>query len=183
MATPVISLYAADNTTVETTWSPGTVKADTTSQEKVVYVWNNKAATPGTANTTAVSDMIECTVGAFDSKGTVTDPIAADKWIQVNINDAKDTNSAEVWTAIGGTTTANVYNAAVDTTTFTGDATVDYVLKGSINTGEIAPETNPTAEQTANKGNYSKNRFQIAVPQNASPGTTGFKIRWQGYYV
>ena len=183
MPTPVISVYAADNTTVETTWSPGTIKADTTSAEKVVYVWNNKAATPGTANTDAVSDMIECTVGAFDSKGTATDPIAADKWIQVNINDAKDSNKADIWTAIGGATTAKVYNAAVDPTAFVGDDAKDYVLKGSVNTGEIAPASSPSAAQIANKGNYSKNRFHIAVPQNAAPGTTGFKIRWQGYYV
>lgn len=184
MPTPVISLYAADNTTAVSTWSPGTVKADTVSAEKEVYVWNNKSTTPGTANTAALSDMIECTVGAFDSNGRAVDPIAADKWIEVNINDAKDASNADVWTPIGGTTVAKLYNAAADPTAFTGDDTKDYVLKGSTNTGEIAPaDGTATADQIANKGNYAKCRFHISVPQNASPGTTGFKIRFQGYYV
>ena len=184
MATPVISLYAADNTTTVSTWSPGTVKADTTSAEKVVYVWNNKSTTPGTANTNALSDMIECTVGAFDSNGRATDPIAADKWFEVNINDAKDNSNAKQWIPIGGTTVAKLYNAAADPTAFTGDDTKDYVLKGDTNTGEIDPgDGTATAAQTANKANYAKCAFHIAVPQNASPGTTGFKIRFQGYYV
>jgi hypothetical protein len=184
MATPIISLYADDNTTQISTWSPGTVKADHVSSEFTVYVWNNKAATPGTANTTEVSDMIECTVGAFDSNGKASDPIAADKWIQVNINDAKDSGGTDdKWEAIGGATVAKIYNAAANPTSFTGDDAKDYVLKGSTNTGEIAPATSPSAAQTANKANYAKARFRMAVPQNANAGTTGFKIRFQGYYV
>jgi hypothetical protein len=185
MAAPVISLYAADNTTAISTWSPGTVKADNVSAEKEVYVWNNKSATPGTANSSAVSDMIECTVGAFDSAGKADDPIAADKWIEVNINDQKDRSGAnDVWTPIGGTTVAKLWNAAADPSAFVGDDSQDYVLKGSTNTGEVDPGNGSgSAAQIANKANYAKCRFHIAVPQNASPGTTGFKIRFQGYYV
>ena len=184
MAAPVISLYAADNTTAISTWSPGTVKADNVSAETEVYDWKNQSGTPGTANSSAVSDMIECTVGAFDSAGKASDPIAADKWIEVNINDQKDGSSNDVWTAIGGTTVAKLWNAAADPSAFVGDDSQDYVLKGSTNTGEIDPGSGSgSAAQIANRANYAKCRFHIAVPQNASPGTTGFKIRFQGYYV
>nr|DAE82498.1 MAG TPA: hypothetical protein [Caudoviricetes sp.] len=185
MATPVISLYSDDNTTQVSTWSPGTVKADHVSSELEVYVWNNKSATPGSANTTVVSDMIECTVGAFDSNGKATDPIAADKWIQANINDAKDSGGTDdKWEPIGGATVAKIYNAAANPTSFTGDDSKDYVLKGTTNTGQIVPKSGtPSAAQTANKVNYAKVRFRIAIPQNADAGTTGFKIRFQGYYV
>ena len=183
MATPIISLYAADNTTQVSTWSPGTVKADHVSSELTVYVWNNKSATPGSANTAVVSDMIECTVGAFDSNGKATDPIAADKWIQVNINDEQDSGN-DKWEPIGGAAVAKIYNAAANPTSFTGDDAKDYVLKGTTNTGQIVPESgSPSAAQTANKVNYAKLRFRMAIPQNADAGTTGFKIRFQGYYV
>lgn len=167
MGIPSIGLYAKDDTATVSTWAVGTVKADTVSAQLEVHVWNNYKGT------TAGTNMIECTVGAFDGNGKDVDPIAADKWIQVNVNDEKDSSSNPVFTAIGGTTTAAIRglgHAAVSGDPVTGD-----VIEGIVNDGAIAT----TASQAA----VAKCLFQIAVPTAAAPGTTGFKIRFQGYYV
>lgn len=184
MAAPIISIYEVNvdaSTGAQTegsttnSWAPGVVKAGEESKEKVVALWNNHNNTAQTGTDT-VHDMIEVSVTAFDSEGKLKDPIAADSWIQVNVNGEKD-NGEDVWSPIGSGNTVSIWNAAADTTKFTGDATVDYVLKGT--------DTSANAQSGfgVDTTKYAVCRFKIAVPATASPGSTGFKIRFQGYYV
>lgn len=191
MSAPIISIYEVNVDTQTGTqtegsttnsWAPGVVKAGEESGEKVVAIWNNhdNAATTGTDT---IHDMIEVSVTALDSNGTVSDPIAKDSWIQVNVNgeqeaDAEDPSKmVDVWSPIGDQNTAMIWNAAADPANFTGDNTKDYVLKGT------DTSTNPTSGFGVDTEKYAVCRFKIAVPAAANPGSTGFKIRFQGYYV
>jgi hypothetical protein len=192
MSAPIISIYEVnvDKTTGAQTegsstnsWAPGVVKAGEESKEKVVALWNNHDNDPGTGGTDTIHDMIEVSVTALDSTGGVSDPIAKDSWIQVNVNgqqkaDTEDpTKMVDVWKPIGKDNTVKIWNAAADTTAFTGDDTKDYVLKGT--------DTSANANNGFgyDKEKYAVCRFKIAVPATANPGSTGFKIRFQGYYV
>ena len=158
MAAPIISIYELTGTagsytegSTTNTWAPGVVKAGEESGEKIVAVWNNHDNTHLEGDT--VHDMIECSVTALDAAGGVTDPIAAQSWIKVQVNDAADSSA------------------------FTGDATKDYVLAGTDTSG------NSTNGFGTDKTKYAICKFKIAVPSSADPGSTGFKIRFQGYYV
>ena len=167
MGVPNISLYAADDATAVSTWAAGTVKADTKSAIFDVHVWNNYKGTAAGTN------MIECTVGAFDSNGKDVDPIAAGKWIEVQVNDEKDGSGNAVFTPIGGTTTVAIRgygHAAVAGDPVTGD-----VIEGIVNDGNSATAASAKA--------YADCKFRLAIPASAAPGTTGFKVRFQGYYV
>ena len=192
MSAPIISIYEVnvDATTGAQTegsptnsWAPGVVKAGEESKEKVVALWNNHDNDPGTGGTDTIHDMIEVSVTALDSTGGVSDPIAKDSWIKVNVNgeqeaDSEDpTKMVDVWKPIGKDKTVKVWNAAADPTAFTGDDTKDYVLKGTDTSG------NPTSGFNTDTEKYAVCRFKIAVPATADPGSTGFKIRFQGYYV
>ena len=162
MPAPIITITDPTDTSVQSSWAVGTVKASTDSAELNVHVWNNKGGE------SAVSDMIECTVGVFDANGLANDPIAANKWVNASINGAN-------YTAIGGSVTAPLYAANADPSAFVGDAATEHVLSGAINDGSSAT--------SASKANYADCKFKVVVPANASPGTVSFKIRFQGYYV
>ena len=193
MSAPIISIYEVnvDATTgvqsegsTTNSWAPGVVKAGEESKEKVVALWNNhdNAATTGTDT---IHDMIEVSVTALDSAGTLVDPIAKDSWIQVNVNgqqeaDATDPSKmVDVWSPIGKDNEVSIWNAAADPTAagFGDDPTTDYVLKGT------DTSTNASTGFGVDTEKYAVCRFKIAVPATASPGSTGFKIRFQGYYV
>lgn len=191
MSAPIISIYevnvdaqtgAQTEGSTTNSWAPGVVKAGEESKEKVVALWNNhdNAATTGTDT---IHDMIEVSVTALDSAGTVTDPIAKDSWIQVNVNgqqeaDATDSSKmVDVWSPIGDGNTVKIWNKAKDPSTFENDDTKDYVLKGT------DTSANAQAGFGVDTEKYAVCRFKIAVPATANPGSTGFKIRFQGYYV
>lgn len=162
MAAPEIKIFDEADSEEKNTWAVGTVKASTSSSEFSVHVWNNKGGTE------AKSDMIECSVGVFDSNGLATEPIAAQKWVSVSVN-------GNEYTAIGGTTTAPVYAASAVPASFINDPAVDHVLKGTANDGNSGTQ--------ASADNYASCKFKVTVPSNAPPGSTSFKIRFQGYYV
>lgn len=183
MAAPIISIYELTGTagsytegSTTNTWAPGVVKAGEESGEKIVAVWNNHDNTHLEGDT--VHDMIECSVTALDAAGGVTDPIAAQSWIKVQVNDQKDSDGTnDVFNPIGAGNTVNIWNNAADPSAFTGDATKDYVLAGTDTSG------NSTSGFGTDKTKYAICKFKIAVPSSADPGSTGFKIRFQGYYV
>ena len=189
MSAPIISIYglnvdaqsgAYTEGAVTNSWAPGVVKAGEDSAEKVVALWNNHDNATLEGEDT-VHDMIEVSVTALDAAGTVTDPIAKDSWIHVNVNGAQDKtdpeNPVDAWAPIGDGNTVNIYNAAANPAEFTGDSTKDYVLKGT--------NTSANAQHGfgVDKEKYAVCRFKIKVPATADPGSTGFKIRFQGYYV
>ena len=199
MSAPIISIreVSVDASTgaqtegnVTNSWAPGVVKAGEESKEKVVVLWNNRDNSPGTGGTDTIHDMIEVSVTALDSAGTTTDPIAKDSWIQVNVNGQTETDNTDpskpktvdVWKPIGKDNVVNIWNASLTASdiaapTFGDDPTTDYVLKG---TDTSANANNGFGYDTEK---YAVCRFKIKVPATADPGSTGFKIRFQGYYV
>lgn len=182
MAAPIISIYELTGTagnytegSTTNTWAPGVVKAGEESGEKIVAVWNNHDNTPQ-AGTDTVHDMIECSVTALDSAGGVTDPIAAQSWINVQVNDQQN-SGVDVFSPIGDGNTVNIWNNAADPAAFSGDPAKDYVLAGT------DTSANPTSGFGVDTTKYAICKFKIVVPSSADPGSTGFKIRFQGYYV
>lgn len=195
MSAPIISIYEVNvdkDTGVQTegsttnSWAPGVVKAGEESGEKVVAIWNNHDNSAGSGDNDTIHDMIEVSVTALDSAGTLTDPIAKDSWIHVNVNGETETDNTDpstpktvdVWKPIGKDNTVDIWNAATDPSQFTDDdKTKNYVLKGTDTSG------NSKTGFGVDKDKYAVCRFKVAVPAAASPGSTGFKIRFQGYYV
>ena len=197
MSAPIISIYEVnvDKTTGAQTeknatnsWAPGVVKAGEESKEKVVAIWNNHDNNPGQGGTDTIHDMIEVSVTALDASGNngpTSDPIAKDSWIKVNVNgqtetdnsDPSDPKTVDVWKPIGKDNTVMIWNNLKDPATFEGDDTKDYVLKGT------DTSANANTGFGYDKDKYAVCRFKIAVPATADPGSTGFKIRFQGYYV
>ena len=195
MSAPIISIReinvdpssgAQTEGNVTNSWAPGVVRAGEESKEKVVVLWNNRDNSPGSGGSDTIHDMIEVSVTALDSAGTTTDPIAKDSWIQVNVNgetapddsDPSHTKTVDVWKPIGKDNVVDIWNAATDPSQFTDDdKTKNYVLKGTDTSG------NPSNGFGHDTEKYAVCRFKIAVPPTASPGSTGFKIRFQGYYV
>ena len=194
MSAPIISIREVnvnpENGTqtegnVTNSWAPGVVKAGEESKEKVVVIWNNRDNSPGAGDGDTIHDMIEVSVTALDSAGTTNDPIAKDSWIKVNVNGQtvnEGSGDVDVWKPIGKDNVVNIWNASLTSDdladpNFGEDPTTDYVLKGTDTSG------NPTNGFGHDTEKYAVCRFKIAVPSTANPGSTGFKIRFQGYYV
>lgn len=156
MAGPNITLYNQANSELVSTWTVGTVQAQTPSSELVVNIWNNKAGG------TDVSDLKDCTITVLDSNGsTFTEEVAKNKWVQVNVKsvDGNDTT----WTAIGGETTHAIKaNTGVS----------DNSISGAKNDGN-----------TAESKNCCTIKLRVNAPINATPGSKQFKVRLTGYYT
>lgn len=205
MAAPVITIYDKGTTTVRSEWKPGTIKAGKTSDDVAdstnaygtntksidVDVWNNRAGAED------IHDMIECTVGAYDSKGTAEDDIAKNKWIEVNVNGETDGEGNLVYTAIGGTVEADIANTTVAAPSTlkeavngegvsTYDPETQCVLAANPNTEAVGGTDGTNLSGAAVSGSrvqYANCKFRIAIPTQAKAGSTGFKIRFQGYYI
>lgn len=176
MAAPVITLKEMGDQGLKDaeTWAVGTVKADTSSDVKTVYVCNNwGSAEKGT-------DMIECTVTALDGDGLDKGVIPANHWINVQLNDEKEADNPEKgkFTPVGGDTKLAIRAMAlgdVDENAEDYDPIKADVIKGDANDGELDTE--------ATKNCYAKLGLRVDVPSDAAPGTQSFIIRIQGYYT
>lgn len=156
MAGPNITLYNGSNNSLVSTWTVGTVQAQTPSAELVVNIWNNKAGG------TDVSDLKDCSVTVLDSNGsTYAEEVAKNKWVQVNVK-AVDGNTT-TWTSIGGTTTHAIKaNTGVS----------DNSISGAKNSGT-----------TVESKNCCTMKLRVNAPINATPGSKQFKVRLTGYYT
>lgn len=182
MAAPIIDIFESDDATNATAWDAGTIKAGTTSDArktkndiKEIHVWNNyKQSAPG-------SNMIECTVTTLAADGTDkmksktgATPVDYEHiqygWIEVNVNDEKDSSTSDpVWHMIGGST----YKATHDVTSGS-DFPGPYPIRGkehktrsngaAIITDETADGYDPTEDDVIEGG--------IAVPDGSKIGST-----------
>lgn len=156
MAGPNITLYNEANSELVSTWTVGTVQAQTPSAELVVNIWNNKAGGSD------VSDLKDCSVTVLDSNGsTYTEEVAKNKWVEVNVKSV-DGNTT-TWTAIGGETTHAIKaNTGVS----------DNSISGEKNNGA-----------TVESKNCCTMKLRVNAPINATPGSKQFKVRLTGYYT
>jgi len=163
MSAPIITLLDAAQTSPVSEWHVGTVKAGNPSTVLEVNVWNNKAGA------TAVSDMRDGIVSCKDGNGENIGDVPDKKWMNVLVDATADLDTdlvTKVYSAIGGDQSRPLRAQTV--LAATGD-----VIKGTVNDGV-----------PANSGqNYANCKFKVIVPQNATPGTHQFKLRFQGYYV
>lgn len=185
MAAPIINIFESDDATDAAAWDAGTIKAGMTSDArksadpkkdiKEIHVWNNYN------QTTAGSNMIECTVTTLAADGTdkMTSKTGATPvdyehiqygWIEVNVNDEKDTSNNPVWHMIGGST----YKATHDVTSgsdFPGPYPIrglKHMTRSDGTTAVITDETtmgyDPTEDDVIEGG--------VAIPSGSTIGST-----------
>lgn len=154
---PLIGIYNADNTAVQSTWDVGIVRAQQPSDELIINVWNNRGGISD------VSDLREPILSVLDVNGlTANDPVARDKWVQVNVESVD--GDTTTWTPIGGTTTKMLK---------ANDGVTDNIIKGTIN----------NADPIMYPQNVCTTKLRIEAPLNSDPGDFSFKIRLTAYFT
>ena len=155
MAAPIVTYYNEAGNEQVTEWNIGEIDAGSSSDHKIITVWNNKGG-----NATNISHMKYVTVTLTNEKGAATgsdsgsDIVLSQKWTHVKVNDGEDT-------PIGGETAARVHAIGVD-------PEVDgYMIKGDANDGTVGNALN----------NYAKYELWIQVPPNAPEGSKPCRLR------
>jgi hypothetical protein len=154
---PQITVYDKTNTSVESTWNVGTIRAQEPSEVYTINIWNNKGGVDH------VSDLRDCYISILDYDGdSAIEDVARDRWIQVNIPSVD--GDENTWTSIGGSFTKEIRaNGGVSENT----------LSGIANSGVLS--NSPKNVCTAN--------FRVYAPPNSNPGQKLFKIRVNGYFT
>ncbi|PYY28387.1 putative phage protein [Paenibacillus illinoisensis] len=130
-----------------TTWDVGTWDAGSVSTDTTLLIWNNRGGT------TAVSDMINCTITTKDSAGGDTGELVVGRWIEVKVDSMNETT----FTPVGGGTTKTIQG---------GGSAGAGTIKGTVNNGA---DTNVT--------NYAKVTLHANVPTTATAGNVDFLTR------
>lgn len=154
MAAPIVSWYTADNSSQVTQWDIGTVDAGSISNTFTVLIWNNRG------NSTAVSDMTNCSITTKDNAGGNTGELVTNTWIEVKVDSLSETS----FSAIGGTVTHDLRAQAANSPAKT--------IKGTSNTGQLTDEAN-----------FAKLTLRANVPPTATAGLVNFLTRVSYQYV
>lgn len=161
-----------------TTWSVGTVDADSTSAEKEFWIFNNKGGSE------AVSDMTNVFITTKDTNGLDGGPVAnvADSannqaYVQVSIFDGS------IWSAfetIGGSSNVkDVLNAAGWIDAENGDTKANR-LSGMVNPTD---PTDVNYDDANTKKKMAKVRLRLVVKEGAAAGPMAWKTRCSYQYT
>lgn len=173
MAAPIVTFWDRDTDTDISSvgWHIGQVDAGTTSEEKGVFIWNNKAGTED------VSDMQDVTITTKDGDGGNSGELVNDKWIEVRVDDGLDVNFYPI-----GVDYAHALKAPGSTTnidgTFTPGVAPHSSEAGSVDILGVKNDGSVDA-----KGNYVETTLRASVPLLATAGACNFLVRVSYKYV
>jgi len=159
MAQPIISWYNADDS-ICANWDAGIVDADSYSDVKEVYIWNNRGPIG-----TAVSDATNVFITTKNTDGTDTGPVATKSSAVVEVATFDGANWSS-WQEVGGSSsTVTLVNSSGETG----------VLRGNANNGD--------KNDTNAKKNYARVRLRLHVKPEAPAGPISWKTRVSYQYI
>lgn len=144
---PKVEFTQPNGTTPVSLLDFDTVDAGTFSREFSILVWNNRG------QSSAVSDMTQCTVTTHDQNGGNTGELVTGRWIEVRV----DSMGENTFTPIGGTNSKTIQAEGVGAG----------IISGAANNGTVAGA----------KQNYAQLTFVANVPTLATAGNVDFLIR------
>lgn len=147
MAQPIVQWYDVTNAVQKTEWQIGVVDAGSVSVDTTFLIWNNRG------QSSAVSNMTNCTITTKDVLGSNTGEVVVNKWIEARV----DSMSEVAFTPIGGATTKIIQ---------AGGSAGGGIISGSSNDGSVGAVDN-----------YAKVSLHANVPALATAGQFTFLLR------